>query len=225
MRRIHKTCDRSTIYKAWLDGLEANRQRHPAYNSSQGEYYIDIVMNLFHCQGGLCAYTEQFLCPNEHYAAACWQGGRYMGPNAVPMQVQFSGQLEHFDKGLKIRKAWKWDNLFMVCSDVNTKVKKSNAVDKILKPDMASYSHAKRLEYDSSKNIFIPNTSLSPDKRARIKIMLDTLGINWGPVREARRIYLAPILKSIEFGVTAWDNTVAEQFPTAFEMIRIEKQT
>jgi len=61
MKNIDKSVILSTAYKEWEENLEAKQLPHPAYNSSQGQFYRDIIMNLYHCQNGLCAYTERTL--------------------------------------------------------------------------------------------------------------------------------------------------------------------
>lgn len=55
MRKIDKSKILSTVYKNWEENLEINNQNHPAYdsNASKFRFYKDIVMNLFHVQGGL----------------------------------------------------------------------------------------------------------------------------------------------------------------------------
>jgi len=219
MRRIHKTCNLSTVYKAWQDGIEASGQPHPPYRSSNDDYYWDVAMNLYHCQGGLCAYTEMLLCSPELYQANRWQNGRYA--ESAEGNPNVKGQLEHFYKELKQNRGWLWDNFFMVDSDVNTKVKKSHVVDPILKPDAADYNEFEKLEYDMSKHVFIPNSGLPEAVRERINEMILILGINYDPIRELRRIYFSRILKMIEFKIETWDSINPEMFPTAYAMMRM----
>ena len=64
MRKIDKSEILSTIYKKWEEGLEKNNQQHPKYDKTT-RFYEDIVMNLYYCQNGLCAYTEQILADEE----------------------------------------------------------------------------------------------------------------------------------------------------------------
>ncbi|MCU0288257.1 MAG: hypothetical protein MUF15_17910 [Acidobacteria bacterium] len=59
MRRINKTCILSTGYKDWVDKMDRDNLEHP----EKSRYRLDVVMNLFYCQGGVCAYTELPLCP------------------------------------------------------------------------------------------------------------------------------------------------------------------
>jgi hypothetical protein len=63
MRKIDKNQQLSTAYQTWENNLEINGLNHPSYNSSNGAYYKDIVMDALRCQNGLCAYTEIQLCP------------------------------------------------------------------------------------------------------------------------------------------------------------------
>jgi hypothetical protein len=220
MRRITKTCDLATAYKGWHDDIEATGKVHPKYNSSQGEYYWDIVMNLFSCQQGLCAYTELPLCAPEFWHANKWAAGKYSVPEGATPQVK--GHLEHFDRALKTTKPWLWDNLFMVDSDINTKIKKNSAVDPVLKPDEADYNEFEKLEYNSSMHIFIPNSGLPEDVRERIKEMIIVLGINHPTIKHMRMSFLTRIMKQIEFGLETWEIPV-EMFPTAFEMVKRER--
>ncbi len=227
MRKINKTCHLSTKYKTWEEGLEANGTAHPVYNSSNGEYYWDIAMNLFNCQSGLCAYTEMRICAPRYFAANNWNDERvYVNPDA-PANPQIAGQLEHFDRSLKTKdannKAWLWSNLFMAETNVNTKVKLINEVDNILKPDEAGYDEFELLEYNSSLNLFIANTDLSIAKQLRVNKMIKTLGLNFDPIKEQRRIFLESKIKLIDFNVEGWETIVIEQFITAFEMIKRER--
>lgn len=217
MRRIDKTEILSTEYKAWEEDLEQRDHAHPLYTSSNFEYYLDIVMNLFFCQHGLCAYTEMQLCPKEDFDPRHWQNGRYKASG----KPHYLGQLEHFDERLKAKKAWLWRNLFMVHSDINTKVKRAKAVDYILKPDSDDYDPFKLLEYNKSLHIFIANTDLPEDERKRINTMLETLGINFGPVRDRRERVLTRHFEMIDFEIASWDDT-PDEFPTAFEMCKQE---
>jgi hypothetical protein len=219
MRRIDKRCHLAAAYKKWHDELEEQEQDHPTYSSSN-QYYWDVVMNLYACQGGLCAYTEVALCPPELFDAGKWAVGKYsLSPAGKP---QVKGQLEHFDSQLKTKKGWLWDNLFMVDSDINMKIKRTRAIDPILKPDADDYNEFEKLEYNPSMHVFIPHSSLSNLQKARIDKMLLILGINHDTVRYQRKCFLTRVLKEIDFGVADWAVKV-EQFPTAFEMVRRDR--
>lgn len=112
MRKIDKSQILSTVYKKWEEQLEQNNQEHDEYSSSH-RFYIDVVMNLFYAQDGLCAYTEQELCKASFYTEDNWENGKYKGK-----KVAF-GELEHFDPSKKIKQGWLWDNFLMIDSQVN----------------------------------------------------------------------------------------------------------
>lgn len=216
MQRIDKSTVLANEYKLWEENLEANQTKHPPYNSSKHKYYHDIVANLFYCQKGLCAYSEAFLCPATFYQPENWQQGKYVG------KAEFLGQLEHFDPELKANKAWLWDNLFMVHSDINTKQKGSKPVDAILKPDREGYNPFELLRYDEQEHKFYPNIEKVTDEatQQRIISMILVLGINFPPFIDLRRELLNKIKTGIEFGNETWQNARVSQFPTAFEMLK-----
>ncbi len=154
------------------------------------------------------------LCQPEAFSPEYWKDGRY-----AVKAPEFFGHLEHFDEALKERKPWLWSNLFMVDSDVNTKVKGKQVADSILKPDSDSYDAFRLLEYDMQTHFFIANTDLPEDERQRITVMIDTLGINFGQVKDRRRKCLTRQLKMIEFGLADWDES-PDEFVTAFAMCK-----
>lgn len=219
MRKINKTCDNSTDYKTWEEDLELHETLHPKYNSSKGKYYWDIVMQLFKCQKGLCAYTEQELCDEELFRDDLWEDGCYKNP---PAEDNRFGQLEHFDESLKSkkgdefgRKDWLWKNLFMVHSDINRR-KGTQQVDEILKPDTVDYAPFRLLEYDPEIHVFIPNQNLSSEISERVQQMIVILRIN--NVSAIRRKFL---MKHFVFARTQpvpLGQIIPEQFPTSFEM-------
>ena len=96
MKKIDKKQQLSTAYQNWENALNQANQAHPTYNSSNGEYYQDIVMDALRCQNGLCAYTEIQLCPPPFLTPDNWENGRYKNKNR-----HHNGQLEHFDERLK----------------------------------------------------------------------------------------------------------------------------
>ncbi|RYY51425.1 MAG: hypothetical protein EOO06_00035 [Chitinophagaceae bacterium] len=217
MRKIDKTCTLSSSYLTWETALTASDIK--PYDSSRNEFYWDVVMNLFHCQNGLCAYTEIHLCSSSYFDTANWVEGKYVNPDGTE-KIQARGQLEHFDKTLKKTRPWKWDNLFMADTDVNTKIKSQNQIDPILKPDDPSYDEKKYLAYDKSKHVFFPHPKLDPVVKERVKKMILALGINYSPIIDARRIFITNILKLVTFGIETWDNVCPEQFPTAVNFIK-----
>ena len=209
MRKINKSCNLSTEYKTWEESLSIPHE--PSYYSSH-KYYIDIITQLFHCQDGLCAFTEQRLCPKAYYADHLWDNGRYQGD-----RPQFRGELDHVNHNRKKDEAWAWDNFLMIDSDVNKKIKGKKDVDPILIPDQDDYDVNRLLVYNTKTNLFTPHPDLTAEETARVNEMLTTLGINWRPVITQRKIYLSHYFKSLEFDST----TEVEQFPTAIAMRRI----
>lgn len=209
MRKIDKSKILSTEYKKWESDCEKDESYPVKYDSSRNEYFNDVAMNLLHVQDGLCAYTEIRLCNRELLSPHHWQDGRYSA-----RRPQFFGQLEHFDPLLKSSNPWKWENLFVVHSDINVKVKSKHKADPILKPDVDDYDPNRLLEYDSEKHIFFPNTNLDEKMKDRVKEMILILGINFDPVVDRRKSYIRERLKSKQLGL----GFSVEQFYTAFEM-------
>src|ERR1035437_7164807 len=109
MRKIKKKI-LSKEYKKWETKMEKSGAAHDLYNSSKNDYYWDVVMNLFNCQEGLCAYTEIQLCSQIYYISTNWNSkGEWINPDH-PSNPEVNGQLEHFNPNLKKNKAWLWDN-------------------------------------------------------------------------------------------------------------------
>jgi len=219
MRKIDKSGVLSTVYKQWLDNLEQTQKSHGRYSSSKRKFYKDIVMNLYHCQKGLCAYTERRLCEDKHFDAASWSLGKY-----TTETPDTEGQLDHFDPDLKKNKSWLWDNLFMVLGKANNG-KGSKIVDDILKPDTADYDPFKLLYYDYEFDLFRPNETLGPLEEQRVQYMISTLCINADYVKLHRKPFLRKIKAQIELGkMMTWEDAEEpKQFPTAFEMLRREQ--
>lgn len=216
MRKIDKTTILSTDYKKWEEALP---ELHPKYNSSNNkEYYYDIVMNLFHCQKGLCAYTEMILCSPEPLQDIIWVDEKYPYPSDESL---FNGQLDHFDSTMKDTQGWLWDNLFMVDSDTNRRKLKKD-VDEILKPDREGYDPFLLLEYNSQINKFLANTELEVDTQNTINHLLNNvLGVNHFTVTFKRRS-IGDKIDSILQGFKTWDNIEITEFPTAFEFCKRE---
>ena len=215
MRKIDKTKILSTVYREWEQGLESRGEDHPKWRADY-RYYLDVAMNLFYCQRGLCAYTEIRLCPSACFDPENWQEGKYYRAE----KPEFFGQVEHFDQKLKAKKAWRWSNLFMVQADINSsKVKGSGETDPILKPDTEEYDPYKLLEYNEELHLFIPNTDLPEALQQKITAMILTLGINFGPVKDRRERILNKHLAMIAFEKLTWDDW-PDEFPTAFDMCK-----
>jgi hypothetical protein len=212
MRKIDKSKILSTVYKNWEKDLESNNQNHPNYDSN-ARFYKDVVMNLYHAQGGLCAYTEMKLMgEKEHTHENLWKSGRY--EQSLPKHL---GDVEHFDESLKANKGWLWDNLFMVLGKVNN-LKGTKLVSDILKPDHENYNPDELLDYDFDKHIFFANAKnpdLNQEQLNEINRMIDVLGLNF--VKDWRKNYLSARIKALEFGL---EPDPVEEYMTAFEMTR-----
>jgi hypothetical protein len=214
MRKIDKTAILSKVYKNWEESLN----EHPTYDSSDNKFYYDVVMNLFHCQNGLCAYTEKSLCNPKYIDSSFWQDDKY--PYSKEKSL-FNGSLDHFDSTKKKSQSWLWDNLFMVDSDTNRR-KGTKEVDEILKPDRADYDPFKLLEYDIKTHSFIANTELPEEAQIKINHLLDdVLGVNHSSVCFERRRILVTINSVID-GPFTWETVEITEFPTAFEFCKRE---
>lgn len=217
MRKIDKSHIIATNYKIWENNLKGN---HPSYTSSNHKFYYDIVMNLFHCQGGVCAYTEVLLCTEDYFSTDCWNDGKY-----IIAKPQFFGALDHFDPTLKESKAWLWDNFFMVQKDINDKHKRELPIDDILKPDREGYDPSLLLEYDEKLHIFFANVNQEESLQERINTMILTLGINHSTIVKKRKEHLGSIFEKINF-ISTWqeEETKNYQFFTALTMYKQKKQ-
>jgi hypothetical protein len=214
MRKIDKSKILSTVYKKWEEALETNQEDHPKYTASH-RFHKDIVMNLYHIQGGLCAYTEMKILASEYdYDESNWIKGRFKKEKSKHL-----GQLEHFDPKLKTGepKSWLWDNLFMVLNEVNHE-KGDKPTDPILKPDRPDYDPYELLDYDFDKHIFFANVKsgkLNQSEIDRINNMIDVLGLNF--VKDWRKPYVSKRIKALESGV---ELDPIEEYITAFEITR-----
>lgn len=161
MRKITKICDLSTVYKQWEEDLEANNTDHPKWEDSttRNNHYLDLKMQLLRCQGGICIYSEQRLCPLELLTDDKWQEGKYIYQD---QDKQAEGDVEHFDDKLKkapFNKAWLWDNLFMAHHTINTR-KSTKSLDLRLKPTNSNFDPFYLFDYDCTEHEFRPNENL-----------------------------------------------------------------
>lgn len=208
MRKINKTEILSVKYKKWVDNLNRDKMKHPPHSRT---YYDDVVMNLLHCQKGVCAYTEMFLCDPRLLTEDNWENGRYKTKH--PKRF---GDLEHFDPGLKKERFWDWANLFVIHTDINRK-KRDTEVDEILKPDSPGYDPKELLEYDDDTHIFIPHTDIEDENvKERIRRMIEVLQINHDTVRIERETFLRKAFRSCELG----QSVEIDRFFTAYEMAK-----
>ena len=189
MQKIDKNYDTilSTKYKKWVNNLENKDKKHP----NSRTYYDDIVMELYRCQKGVCAYTERFICPSSLYKSDNWIDGDYNIRDEVEfIRTDHAGELEHFDHHLKKNKYWLWDNLFMIDSTINSR-KSDRDIVYYLKPDSEDYSPEKYFDYDEETHRFIPNTDLSIEQITEIKYMIDNVFyLNHGVILNDRRDFI-----------------------------------
>ncbi|MCK4763794.1 MAG: hypothetical protein KAW12_16450 [Candidatus Aminicenantes bacterium] len=206
MRKIDKSKILSTEYKKWADKLDRDKAEHPHDSRS---YYYDVFMNLLHCQKGVCAYTEMFLCNPALLEENNWKKGGY-----IKEKPECLGELEHFDPALKRDRYWQWGNLFVIASKIN-KRKGRKEVDDILKPDAPHYNPFELLEYNEKYHIFIPHTGIEDEeKRERIRRMIEVLHLNFDFVRRERRKFLKGISRLEDFQ----QPEEVDRFFTAYEM-------
>lgn len=213
MRKIDKSVLLATKYKEWLDDLAAKGKAHPKYTSSNFKYYYDIIGNLVWSQKGLCAYSERKMQDPAKCAPENWKDGAYK-------QFQFAGQLDHYDATLKKTKGWDWNNFFLIDADVNVKGKREKRPNGILKPDKRTFDPNVYLEYKLPDHIFIPNRNLDFVMQEKVRHDLTCLGLNFEPIIDIRKEYLAPYLTDIEYQAQTADQARVKltQFYTAFEM-------
>ncbi len=209
MKKIDKSNIRSSVYKAWVEGLSAN---HPPYNSSQ-MHVKDIRMSLLACQNGLCAYTEELLCDRALLSEDNWEDGKYIGD--LSNQNLVNGDLEHFDCTLKDNQGYLWDNLFMVNSNINCRVKGTKPIDNILKPDCGVYDPNIYLQFDDKVNTFIANEDLPADEKTKVEEMITVLGINSNAFKRAKQI--KDLKENIELGLPL---TEPDEYITSWKMTK-----
>jgi len=210
MQKIDKSHILSNNYKIWQDSLG---DTHPLYNSSKNRYYDDIKMSLLHCQKGLCAYTEELLCDEKYFDVTNWEENRYK-TLTQEQKNEIQGDLEHFDESLKSQKGWLWDNLFVVHTHINCRVKGKKAIRSILKPDSIDYDPYKYLDFDYEAGVFFPNTTLSPQEKDDVVYMIEILGLNCFRTQRQKQLHDWRDRKEVGLEVkphrfvTAWNMTL-----------------
>jgi len=216
MKKIDKTTILSKNYENWVATLG---EEHPKYDSSKNKYYNDVKMSLLYCQEGLCAYTEEQLCDKELIKPHNWDDEKY-ATSLDNRTNLINGDLEHFDESLKFKQGWLWDNLFFVQGDINRKVKCSQAIQAILKPDAPHYDPYHYLAFDYRRNMFVANENLTPQEQEDIECMIQILGINANAFK--RNSLIKRLLKAVEYGIelekpeeyiTAWNMTLGQLRP------------
>lgn len=184
MRKIHKDKSKilSTAYKKWVDKLDNDNKKHPKRSDT---FYIDVMMNLLHCQKGVCAYTEMFLCESKLVTVDKWEKGKYTIENPGRF-----GEIDHFNPSMKKDKCWEWDNLFVVLGRIN-KLKGKKKVDERFKPDSPGYDPKKFLEYHVKTHRFRPRPDIKDSTLTKsIENMIKVLNINYGPICHERKSFL-----------------------------------
>lgn len=212
MKRIDKSSTNrlSTKYKAWEEKLEKDGKEHPP---TYRYYYTDVVMDLYRCQKGICAYTEMHICIPELWSETQWTKGRHKieKPEEIRSNDHF-GELEHWDATLKSSKYWLWDNLFMIHSSINS-LKRNKPIVAYLKPDLPDYDPEKYFEYDDQTHRYVVHSDIeNPEIRKEIQIMIDeVLYLNHGKVRMERKEFI----ESLRFKRGHGQNPVVDRFFTA----------
>ncbi len=184
MRKIDKTVVLSIKYKQWVEKLSKMKKRHPLRSE---RYYTDVIMNLLHCQKGVCAYTEMLICNPKRVAKSNWKHGRY-----IKKKVEQLGSLDHFDPKFKKKTYWDWDNLFFVHSKINV-IKNAKDIEcHDMKPDVADYDPFKFLKYSFGTNLFAPLSGSDVKcETESIDKMIDILQLNHDTVVYERETFLA----------------------------------
>jgi len=212
MRKIDKSTSNivSKKYLSWIKKIDIKGENH---DKTYRYYYDDIVMNLYKCQSGVCAYTEMFICIPELYKDENWLKGRYRIPDAAEYsRLDHLGEMDHFEANDKGMYYWNWDNLFMIHAKVNS-IKSDAPVAAYLKPDLDDYAPEKYFDYDNITHRFIPNTDIEDENiTLEIQQMIDhVLCLNHGVVRNERRDYINVLKDKMKGG----ENINVDRFFTA----------
>ncbi len=201
-------------YAAWLVVKQENKNfRH---------HYDDIIMNLYKCQKGVCAYTEAFICPAELYAENNWITGAYIIPDQNEFtRVDHRGELDHFDPENKKALYWNWDNLFMIEAKVNSIKSNKSSID-FLKPDLDNYSPEQYFEYEDQTHRFIPHTDIVDiNSVKKIKYMIDEVPcLNHGVVRKDRENYINELKDKKQRG----QDFIVDRFFTSVRWVVLENR-
>jgi len=212
MRKIDKSKILSKNFKEFENNLEVNK--HPLYESKEKrEYYTDIKMSLLYAQKGLCAYSEKSLISDMNLISLDkWIDGIYTKELTDNEKKSIKGDIEHFDESLKPENAFLWNNLFVVDTHINCRVKGRKKIIKgILKPDEKDYNPYEYLEFDLETGLFFPHYNLSPEIEKDVEYMIDILGLNC--YHGERKEYLELILdlypkREPKQFITAWNMTL-----------------
>lgn len=212
MRKLNKAIKLAKDYKKWYP----KNKRHK-YDSSNNEFYYDVLYELLIIQDGLCAYTEYRLIEKDVLKKI--KDGFVRGKYSIPLKPNIPAHLEHFNKLQKPKFAWDWENFFAVFDHVNDKknhLEDIYGINNILKPDLKVYDCSKSLSYDKDLHMFYPNLKLPQNERDLVNKMILVLGLNNDFIKMVRRDYLKTI-KALE-GYKGKPQSI-NQFPTAYSMI------
>lgn len=190
MRKIDKDKAKilSRAYLKWVEELDRDKKKHPRGR----KYYVDVLMNLLHCQKGVCAYTEFFLCQPALTGPANWKNGRYQQDREQGSPERL-GEIDHFDPKLKKDRYWEWDNLFVVLERIN-RLKKEKTVHPMFKPDSPGYEPGKYLAYDPVTHRFRPSPDIKDNTlKKQVEQMLKVFNINYALIVYERESYLSRV--------------------------------
>ena len=220
MKKIDKSTKIALQYHKWLQEDEKPPMK---YDSSNNQYYKDVLVNLLCCQGGLCAYTEYRLIDQNIFQQLLKyfdNNGKYYGD-----KPEADVDIEHFCSEAKKINGWDWGNLFAAYMGIN-RIKRvreaeirnetGEGVKSYLKPDNEDYSPDKYLEYDYKENIFYPSEILEDDIAEDVANMIYVLGLNWGSIKMWRKNYICPKIEMFKAG----NEEELDQFHTAYEMVK-----
>lgn len=212
MKQLNKTLTLATNFKNWYSNNTA-----AAYDSSNNDFYYDVLYELLIIQNGVCAYTEYRLIAEDKLQQIKKLINK--GKPKKEDRVDTPAHLEHFDKLKKKVSGWNWDNFFAVFDHINTtknKLEDKHGLYPILKPDNPDYLPNKYLCYDKNLHLFYPNLSLNELEKDTVKKMILVLGINNDFIKMKREEYLKPIkIRESYLNVTQTIN----QFYTAYNML------
>lgn len=190
MKYIDKSNNRALAFMEALQQHLANNPNHPDYEkgSFRKQHYKDVFMALLFCQGGVCAYTEELMWKKARLIESDWQNGAYVG-KIVPQFVDMD--IEHFDPKTKKTKGWGWENLFVVGVAVNRKNKLASEVFDFFKPDKIDFDVSEYVNYNFETHKFGVKAKWNeqPDMKAKIKKMIQVLGLNYGTTQGRRESY------------------------------------
>jgi hypothetical protein len=190
----------SVKYYSWLKKMA---DKSKSTDGTYRYYYDDVVMNLYKCQKGVCAYTEMYICVPELYHENMWSHGRYKHQDVLANRNNHLGELDHFDPKDKKENFWNWDNLFMIHAKINA-LKSNNHVYGFLKPDIQDYSPNNFFDYDLNTHRFIPKICIKDvGLKNQISYMIDNvLFLNHGVVLAERRNFINSLLLSKNLGLS-----------------------